>query len=84
MNKLTIIGIITIIVGVISFTLFSYILLIREIKKIPILNTQPQITNYQITLECQKLSAMTTKEDWGYKNCVEELRKSLGGQQLAI
>lgn len=54
-------------------------------KPQPLLNTsQPQITNYEITLECQKLSAMATKEDWGYKNCVDELKKSIGGQQLAI
>lgn len=82
MNKYDIIPFIIIISLISLFMTIGYS--IGTAKKPPILNTQPQVTIYEITLECQKLSAMTTKEDWGYKNCVEELRKSLGGQQLAI
>lgn len=65
------------------FTLGGYIAGTNT-KKPPILKTPEPNHNYEITLECQKLSAITTKEDWGYRDCVDELKKSLGNQQLAI
>ncbi len=40
----------------------------------PIAPIQAKPTMYDIVLECQKLSAMTTKKDWGYKDCLKELQ----------
>lgn len=34
-------------------------------------------TRYEVTLECQRLSANKTNDNWAYKDCVDELTKSL-------
>lgn len=44
----------------------------------------PEHTMYDVTLECQKLSAIAG-EKWGYKSCVEELGKTIqSGVMLSI
>lgn len=35
-----------------------------------------RITKYDIVLECQKLTATRTTDEFGYKSCLEELEKA--------
>lgn len=41
---------------------------------------QVKPTAYDITLECQKISATVTNKGWNYANCVNNLQKTLGGK----
>jgi hypothetical protein len=43
-----------------------------------VLNSNPrsivnQPSKYQITLECEKLSAIATNKEWSYQNCLKNL-----------
>jgi hypothetical protein len=44
----------------------------------------PVHTQYDVILECQKLSATTSKTDWGYKDCVTELGKTLNTKFIQL
>ena len=41
-------------------------------------------TQFDVTLECQRLAAMKTAKDWGYQDCLKELGKTIEGRILQI
>jgi hypothetical protein len=54
---------------------FAIIITLLKIAPKPI--QCPVHTQYDVILECQKLSASTTHKEWGYKSCIEELGKTI-------
>lgn len=41
-------------------------------------------TEYDIVLACQTLAATKTVKDWGYKDCLVEMRKAINPATLKI
>jgi len=41
-----------------------------------ILRERQSMTKQEIVLECQKLAAIKTTDDWKYKDCLDELKKA--------
>lgn len=42
------------------------------------------MTVQEIVLECEKLSAMATNENWNYKNCIDNLKNPNEAKILRI
>jgi len=52
-------------------------LLISGVTWLEAHSTGKNHTSWDVVLECQKISAQATNEEWGYKSCLESLQEQI-------